>query len=208
MLRMVPTTIQNSSKPLATRPSSGTGATGCASLAAFSANEHGKILPIAVGLLVAGALAVIGWRLNSTTELAPQALYNTIEGQKLTTESLKGKVVLVNFWATSCVTCVAEMPKLVKAHETYKARGYETVAVAMSYDRPDYVVNFVKQRQLPFKVVLDGDGKLAKDFGLVKITPTSILIGTQGQILKRWVGEPDFEQLDRLVQEQTGKSTS
>jgi peroxiredoxin len=208
MLRMVPTTIQNSSSPYARRPKPVAGRGVFAPFAASGIGQHGKILPIAVGVLVVGALAVIGWRLNSTAELAPQALYNTIEGQKLTTDSLKGKVVLVNFWATSCVTCVAEMPKLVKAHETYKARGYETVAVAMSYDRPDYVVNFVKQRQLPFKVVLDVDGKLAKDFGLIKITPTSILIGTQGQILKRWVGEPDFEQLDRLVQEQTGKATS
>ncbi len=205
MQRMVPTTIQNSSSPCATRPKLGVGGCGFATCMTASTKQRGKILPIAVGVLVVGALAVIGWRLTSTTELAPQALYNTIEGQTLTTESLKGKVVLVNFWATSCVTCVAEMPKLVKAHETYKARGYETVAVAMSYDRPDYVVNFVKQRQLPFKVVLDGDGKLAKDFGLIKITPTSVLIGTQGQILKRWVGEPDFEQLDRLVNEQTAK---
>ncbi|MEB0233413.1 TlpA disulfide reductase family protein, partial [Undibacterium sp. 10I3] len=74
----------------------------------------------------------------------------------------KGKVTLVNFWATSCVTCVAEMPKVIATYEKYKAQGYDTVAVAMSYDPPAYVVNYAQTRKLPFKVAIDNTGAVAR----------------------------------------------
>ena len=55
---------------------------------------------------------------------------------------LVGKVTLVNFWATTCISCVKEMPALVDTHQKFKDRGFETVAVAMSYDPPAWVLNF------------------------------------------------------------------
>ena len=76
----------------------------------------------------------------SGTQLAPSSTFVLLDGSKQTTADLKGKVTLVNFWATSCVTCVAEMPKVIATYNKYKAQGYDTVAVAMSYDPPSYVV--------------------------------------------------------------------
>ena len=113
---------------------------------------------------------------------------------------LKGKVVLVNFWATSCTTCVREMPQIVATHEKYKGRGYETLAVAMSYDPPAYVANFAETRKLPFGVAIDNTGQIAKSFGDVQLTPTSVLINKRGEIVKRYVGEPDFVALHTLVE--------
>ncbi|MGA0927604.1 MAG: TlpA disulfide reductase family protein, partial [Burkholderiaceae bacterium] len=75
---------------------------------------------------------------------------------------MRGQVVLVNFWATSCTSCVAEMPELIETHQRYKDKGYETVAVAMSYDPATYVLNFANTRNLPFKVALDQNDTLAK----------------------------------------------
>ncbi len=139
-------------------------------------------------------------------QAAPQVIYKNIDGTQLTTTGLKGKVVLVNFWATSCVTCVAEMPKIVETFKKFENRGYKTVAVAMSYDRADYVLNFVKTRAIPFNVALDVDGQIAKSFGDVKITPTNILIDENGDIIKRWVGAPDFDDLNRLLDKRLGKA--
>ena len=68
---------------------------------------------------------------------------------------------LVNFWATSCTGCMKEMPRLVETHRKYAGQGFETVAVAMSYDRPDYVQTYVNTNKLPFKVALDMDGSIA-----------------------------------------------
>jgi peroxiredoxin len=110
-------------------------------------------------------------------------------------------VVLVNFWATTCTTCVAEMPQIVATYEKYRGRGYQTVAVAMQYDPPAYVASFAENRKLPFGVAIDNTGAIARGFGQVQLTPTSFLINKRGQIVKRFVGAPDFAALHTLVEE-------
>src|SRR5688572_32865619 len=80
-------------------------------------------------------------------QAAPESTFVLLDGSKKTTADLKGKVTLVNFWATSCTTCVAEMPKMVSTFEKYRAKGYEHVAVAMAYDPPAYVVNYAQTRK-------------------------------------------------------------
>ena len=62
---------------------------------------------------------------------APDVTFHAIDGEKISSNSLRGKVVMVNFWATSCTTCVAEMPEMVETYNKYKAQGLEFVAVAM-----------------------------------------------------------------------------
>jgi peroxiredoxin len=154
-----------------------------------------------VAMLAAAAAA--GWLAfgrSATHEPAPQVNYTLLDGQKLSTATLKGQVVLVNFWATSCTTCVAEMPEIMATFEKYKGKGYQTVAVAMSYDPPAYVSNFAQTRKLPFGVAIDNTGAIAKGFGDVKLTPTSFLINKRGEIVKRYVGAPDFEALHTLVE--------
>jgi hypothetical protein len=96
--------------------------------------------------------------LTTGSATAPASTFVLLDGSKRTTDDLKGKVTLVNFWATSCVTCVAEMPKIIATYDKYKARGYDTMAVAMSYDPPSYVVNYTETRKLPFQVAIDNTG--------------------------------------------------
>ena len=124
----------------------------------------------------------------------------TLKGESLMTSDLRGKVVLVNFWATDCVTCVHEMPKLIETHNKFEKQGFETVAVAMSYDPPNYVARFSEQNKLPFKVALDVQGKIAAGFGDIRFTPTTFLLDKRGRIIQRYLGEPDFTQLHRLVE--------
>ena len=107
---------------------------------------------------------------------------------------------MVNFWATSCFTCIKEMPQMVQTYNKYKEQGLEYVAVAMSYDPPNYVLNYAQTRKLPFKVALDTQGDLAKSFGDVKLTPTTYVIDKEGNIIKRYVGEPEFSQLHKLLE--------
>jgi len=133
-------------------------------------------------------------------EQAPESSFVLLDGSKLSSSQLKGKVTLVNFWATSCTTCVAEMPEIVATYQQYKNKGYDTLAVAMSYDPPSYVVNFAQTRGLPFKVAIDNTGVVAKDWGDVKLTPTTYLLNKRGEIVKRYVGAPDFSELHRLIE--------
>ena len=157
-------------------------------------------LATAALLATAAAVAWLAFGRSVAHESAPAVQYTLLDGQQTSTAQLKGQVVLVNFWATSCTTCVAEMPQIVATHEKYKAKGYQTVAVAMAYDPPAYVANFAQTRKLPFGVAIDNTGAIARGFGDVKLTPTTFLINKRGEIVKRYVGAPDFAALHTLVE--------
>lgn len=155
---------------------------------------------IAAAATIAAVAAIGGWFAFAQQPPAPAVSYTRLDGSQAQLSDLRGKVVLVNFWATSCVSCVKEMPQIAATHEKYSASGYDTLAVAMSYDRPEYVVNFAETRRLPFQVAIDRSGEIAKRFGDVQLTPTSVLINKRGEIVKRYVGQPDFAALHRLVE--------
>jgi peroxiredoxin len=70
----------------------------------------------------------------------------------------------------------------------------------MSYDPPSYVVNFAQTRQLPFQVAIDNTGAVAREWGDIKLTPTTFLVNKQGKIIKRFVGTPDFAELHKLIE--------
>jgi peroxiredoxin len=153
------------------------------------------------GAAVAAVLAIgSGAYIAVRPDAAPSSTFVLLDGSSRTSADLKGKVTLVNFWATSCVTCVAEMPKLVATWHRFHGRGYETLAVAMSYDPPSYVVNYAETRQLPFGIAIDNTGAVARAWGDVKLTPTTFVVNRRGEIVKRYVGEPDFAELHRLIE--------
>ncbi|MEW6707868.1 MAG: TlpA disulfide reductase family protein [Pseudomonadota bacterium] len=157
-------------------------------------------------VLALGIGGVLTYQSLHRYQVMPDVPYTLLDGSSATTAQLRGKVALVNFWATSCTTCVKEMPQIVATHEKYKSRGFETLAVAMSYDPPAYVANFAESRKLPFKVAVDNTGNIAKSFGDVRLTPTTYVINKRGQIVKRYVGEPDFKALHALLEELLAES--
>ena len=159
-------------------------------------------IALSIVTLAVAAVGTIAYQAfdMTATETAPDVAYTLLDRSQSSLHQLRGKVVLVNFWATSCASCVREMPQIAALHERFKARGYETLAVAMRYDPPAYVIRFAESRKLPFGVAIDNTGEIAKRFGEVQLTPTSVLINQRGQIVKRFVGEPDFVALSRLIE--------
>ncbi|MCW5574458.1 MAG: TlpA family protein disulfide reductase [Burkholderiales bacterium] len=151
--------------------------------------------------VVAGAIAFAAFAIWNPAPAAPQVTFVSLQGEKITTGSLRGKVVLVNFWATDCATCIKEMPDITATYNKYRARGFETIAVAMRHDPPNYVLNYVEKNKLPFTVALDPMGELAKAFGEVKLTPTTFVIDKNGRLVTRILGEPDFAKLHALLEE-------
>lgn len=153
-------------------------------------------LALTVAVLAIGAIV----NLSTATSPAPASTFVLLDGSRKTAADLKGRVTLVNFWATSCVTCVAEMPKVTAAYDKFHNRGFDVMAVAMRYDPPSYVVNYTQTRKLPFNVAIDNTGSVAKAWGDVQLTPTSFVVNRRGEIVKRYVGEPDFAELHRLIE--------
>ena len=172
-----------------------------ASSTARSTGPSRRVTPrTLIGGVFGALIAAAAWFALAPAPKAPDATFTSITGEQISTESLRGKVLLVNFWATDCVTCVKEMPMMVDTYRKYAPKGYEMVAVAMRHDPPNYVLNFAETRQLPFKVALDPMGEHAKTFGNVQMTPTSILIDKQGRIVKRYLGEPDTAEFHAAIE--------
>ncbi|HEV8689823.1 MAG TPA: TlpA disulfide reductase family protein [Ideonella sp.] len=158
-------------------------------------------LALSLGLVAIAPLGPLALGGCSARENAPDVGYTLLNGAQTHLKAQQGKVVLVNFWATSCTTCMHEMPQIVATHEKFKARGFDTLAVAMSYDPPAYVSNYAESRKLPFGVAIDNTGAVAKAFGDVRLTPTTFLLDKRGGIVKKFVGEPDFAALHGLIED-------
>ena len=152
--------------------------------------------------IVIALLSVLFITLNDKKQ-APELIFNTIDGKKIEMSSLKGQIVLVNFWATDCPGCIAEMPKLVETYNTYHAKGLEIIAVAMPTDPISQVQNYVQKNKLPFPVVHDGNAEITTHFDDVRLTPTTFLIDQQGHLMGKIIGEIDFtalkNQLDKSL---------
>ena len=147
---------------------------------------------LVISLAAVAALGGVAfWQFQGAAQAAPEVAFTDLQGHTVTTADLKGKVVLVKFWATSCTTCVAQMPETIRHYDELKSKGFDTIAVAMNYDPPNYVKNYSETRKLPFPVVIDAQGKLAKAFGDVQLTPTAFLIDKHGNIIKRYLGNYD-----------------
>lgn len=165
--------------------------------------RHSKGLSLIQVMTLIGVAALLAGLLLPSLlkkDQAPEVSFTTLQGERLSTASLRGKVVMVNFWATSCSSCVQEMPQMVETYDKYKDRGLEFVAVAMNYDPAEYVKNFAETRKLPFKVARDETGAAAQAFGDVRMTPTTFVIDRNGRILKRYLGPPDFSELHKLLE--------
>jgi peroxiredoxin len=150
--------------------------------------------------LTAAAIGLVLYNATFNKMITPQVTFVSIKGERIAMADLRGRVTLVNFWATDCAVCIKEMPQLVATHKKYQSRGFETIAVAMRHDPPNYVLAYVENNVLPFKVALDPMGEIAKAFGDVKLTPTTFIIGKRGEIVKKIQGEPDFKKLHELLE--------
>ncbi len=155
------------------------------------------MIPLCLLLLAAATLYVAAQK-----PLAPEVTFTTLDGHKISMQSLRGKTVLVNFWATDCPGCIKEMPDLIQTYQQYKAHNVEFIAVAMPYDPPAQVLNYTQEKALPFPVMHDGFGEMVKAFGNVNLTPTTFVFDAQGHRLQKTIGELDFAALRDLLQRQ------
>ncbi len=155
------------------------------------------VVVCAAAALLAGVAGVFFSRQSNA---APDVSITTLSGVVTPMAALRGKVVLVNFWATTCTICRHEMPKIVQTYNDYAARGFEVIAVAMPYDRPDWVLDYSQRSALPFKVAIDFDGKINRAFGGIDATPVSFLIDRRGKVVEKIVGEPDVLWLRRAIE--------
>ena len=156
-------------------------------------------LLIAVGVSVLVVVVAYAFMQKSS---ASQVTFTTVSGERISLADLRGKIVLVNFWATSCGICLQEMPALIAAYRQYHQRGFEVIAVAMPYDDLNKIREYAAQQGLPFPVVFDKDGVLSRGFGHVSGTPTTILVSKSGKSISKTVGILNFEKLHAFLEKE------
>ena len=139
-------------------------------------------------ILILSSIAYL-WLAPSGAQQAPNITFQLLDGKKLQLSSLKGKPVLITFWATSCPGCIKEMPHLIELYHELHAQGLEIIGIAMPYDRPDYVMEMVKQKKVPYPIALDLKSEAVHAFDKVSLTPTTFLIDERGKIIKKKIGE-------------------
>lgn len=131
---------------------------------------------------------------------APSVSFITLEGQKVSLEDWKGKLLLVNFWATWCAPCRKEMPILIDAQKRYGARGLQIIGPAL--DEAEAVRGLATKLKINYPLMVD-DGKIESAMFLMGNSagglPFSVLIDPQGRIVRTVLGDMSAAELDRLI---------
>ncbi len=120
---------------------------------------------------------------------APDLTLHALDRQQVSLSSLRGQAVLVNFWATWCVPCRAEMPEIQAAYQKYRARDFVVLAINIAEDE-NTVARFVQEFNLTFPVLLDRDGAISKRYQ-VRALPTTYFIDRTGMIRAIRFGQMD-----------------
>ena len=152
--------------------------------------------------IVAALIAILFFGLFLNTiypNKAPTLKVFSTKGEAMMIYDKNYKFTIINFWATDCPGCIKEMPHLVDTYNKYKKQGIQIIAVSMFYDPPNQVLNFTKQNNIPFPIIIDSDNKIAQQFENIRLTPTSILINQKGQIIDQIIGEIDFNKLEKVL---------
>ncbi|MGE5242145.1 MAG: TlpA disulfide reductase family protein [Bacteroidota bacterium] len=163
-----------------------------------------RTAPLALLAAVVVLAAVLIWLLPSSTP-SRETQFVLLDGRTITLASLRGRPVLVSFWATSCAPCVEELPELIRLYHEWQPRGFELIAVAMPYDPPSLVQQFVQQRGVPYPVALDLDGKITTAFGGVPYVPAAFLLAPSGRIELQYTGRLDLAKARRVIAKYLGE---
>lgn len=143
-----------------------------------------------------------------TADVAPDFTLQTLSGQTVSLADFKGKVVLINFWATWCPPCVREIPRLVRISEKYEDQGLVVLGVNTTFqDDPTKIAQFVRDQDISYRVLLDSEGDASQKYP-ARLMPTTYLIDHTGKVVHTKVGEVDEvtldEQIQRLIRAKAG----
>lgn len=155
----------------------------------------------AIILALVSIIVIWLWLSPSGAQSGPEITLTTLSGKKIVLGKNNKHPVLITFWATSCRTCIAEVPHLKKLYEKLKPKGFQLIGVAMLYDRPDLVIDMVKRLGINYPIVYDFQGKIFKAFKLKrKLTPTSILIAPNNRIVMLKIGPMDIHRVEKTIE--------
>ena len=166
-----------------------------------------SVLLVVVIILVFGVYRV-GWRSSRPAKTgspssvvhsaAPDFSLQDLNGQPLDLANYRGKVVLLDFWATWCTPCRGEIPHFVEFQDKYRAQGFQVIGISMD-DGPKPVREFYQELRMNYPVAL-GNEKVAEAYGGVLGLPVTFLIGRDGGVATKHVGEVEMPVLQQEIE--------
>jgi thiol-disulfide isomerase/thioredoxin len=141
---------------------------------------------------------------------APEITLKDLDGKDISLSQYKGKVVLVNFWATWCDPCRVEIPWLIEMQQKYSAKGFTVLGIAMDEEGSKVVTPFVNKdrfdvngakSQMNYPIVIGNDAAADKFGGLLGY-PTSVLITRDGKVVKRITGIISYDEISKAIESQ------
>lgn len=135
---------------------------------------------------------------HTQSQPAPVWTLSDITGRPFESKDIQGKATVINFWATWCPPCLAELPELQELYEAYRERGLEVIGICMDDVEPERLRDFIKKRGLTYTFLL-GDADITAQFGNFPAIPTTFLINRQGLITRRYIGKVPKERLENGI---------
>ena len=133
-------------------------------------------------------------------DMAPDfSLTDVNTGKNFTLASMRGKVVLVDFWATWCGPCRMAIPHLIDLQQQYKGKGLQVVGVSLDQQGPAVVKPFYQQWKMNYIVGVDDQGQVARQYGGIRSIPTAVLIDKHGKVITGFVGYRPKEEYENAI---------
>ena len=123
-----------------------------------------------------------------------------LNGKIISLEDFKGKVLIINFWATWCPPCEEEIPKLNQLHKRYKNEGLVVIGIALDKDSLNLVEPFVREKRIGYPILM-GNEQVLRDMEDFSGVPTTLIVDQKGNIKKKYDGAFDKDDLEKILKE-------
>ena len=152
--------------------------------------KNKPLIPIILLLLVVALFSLSGFgkiKGQSSSSPAPDFALPDLEGKTVRLSDFKGKVIILDFWATWCPPCVKEIPHFIELYEQYKENGFQMIGIAIQSGSASNVRQFAEEHGINYPILM-GNREITREYGGINAIPTTFVIDRQGRIVEKYIG--------------------